>query len=202
MRGGRPVFSGVDFMVRGGEALLLVGPNGSGKSSLLRLIAGLVDAAAGDLVLEGAGPDAELTDALHYVGHLDGVKPAMSPREMLHFWRTFLGSDPLEDDPLEAFDLVHLADLPAAYLSAGQKRRLALTRLLVAHRPVWLLDEPTVALDAENVARLAELTRAHMARGGIVIAATHLDLGLAGAGRLDMGQYELDELDESGETSC
>lgn len=190
MRGGRLVFSGLDFTLESGEALLLTGPNGSGKSSLLRLIAGLVEAAEGSVRLESAGQaageDFDPGEMLHYIGHLDGVKPSMTPRETLGFWRRFLGGAPVPGDPLDGFDLRRLADLPVAYLSAGQKRRLALTRLLVAHRPLWLLDEPTVALDAENVARLAALMRAHLVSGGMVVAATHLDLGLEGR-RLEMG---------------
>lgn len=189
-RGGRVLFRGLDFEVAGGAALIVRGPNGAGKSSLLRQIAGLVDIPQGRLVLEGSRPDAARQDQLHYVGHQDALKPAMSVGENLSFWSGFLGgaagggADIAE--ALAAFGLDELASLPASYLSAGQKRRVALARLLLDARPLWLLDEPGVALDQANLARLLAAMRSHLERGGIVVAATHQDLGLADARVLDL----------------
>lgn len=177
-RGGRLVFDRLSFEVRGGEALVVTGPNGAGKSSLLRQIAGLVDIAEGRLALEGGDPELGLPEQVHYVGHLDGLKPSMSVEETAVFWASFLGGGDVAP-ALEKLDLARLAALPVAYLSAGQKRRLALSRLLVAPRPVWLLDEPTVALDKASIARLVALMEAHLIGGGLIVAATHQDLGLA-----------------------
>lgn len=187
-RGGRIVFEGLFFEVAGGEALVVTGPNGVGKSSLLRQIAGLVELAGGRLALDGGDPERTLAEQAHYVGHLDALKPAMSVRETAHFWSDFLGGDDPIDAALERLDLDGLADLPVAYLSAGQRRRLALARLLFAPRLLWLLDEPTVALDKASVGRLVELMERHLADGGIVVAATHQDLGLARARTLDLGR--------------
>lgn len=190
-RGGRIVFEELSFEVEGGEALVVTGPNGAGKSSLLRQIAGLVEIADGQLALEGGDPNLTLAEQAHYVGHLDALKPAMSVRETAHFWSDFLGGDGPIDAALERLDLGGLAGLPVAYLSAGQRRRLALARLLFAPRPLWLLDEPTVALDRASVGRLIQLMEAHLAQGGIVVAATHQELGLARARALDLGGLSL-----------
>lgn len=190
-RGGRIVFEDLSFEVAGGEALVVTGPNGAGKSSLLRQIAGLVEIAGGRLALDGGDPDLTLAEQVHYVGHLDALKPAMSVRETAHFWSDFLGGEACIDRALDRLDLGSLAALPVAYLSAGQRRRLALARLLFAPRPLWLLDEPTVALDRASVGRLIRLMEAHLAQGGIVVAATHQDLGLARARALDLGGLSL-----------
>ncbi len=179
VRGGREVFSGLSFRVAAGEALVVTGPNGAGKSTLLRIVAGLVRPVAGRVVFEGGEEDAPAGAHLHYIGHLDAVKPQLSVAENIGFWADWLGAartDPA--DALAAFALDHLADLPAAVLSAGQRRRLSLARLKLAERPVWLLDEPSVALDAASRARLAALVDAHVSAGGIVMAATHEALGL------------------------
>lgn len=184
-RGGRLVYEGLSFSVGGGEALVLTGPNGAGKSSLLRQLGGLLDAPQGEIVLEGGDPERSLGEQAHYVGHLDALKPSMSVRETALFWSSFLGGGDI-DVALERLDLARLAELPVAYLSAGQKRRLALSRLLVAPRPVWLLDEPTVALDRASVARLVALMEAHLRGGGLIVAATHQDLGLAPIRSLDL----------------
>lgn len=186
IRGGRVVFEGLDFEVGGGEALIVTGRNGAGKSSLLRQIAGLVDLAEGWIALEGGDTELTLPEQTHYIGHLDALKAAMSVRETALFWSGYLGGGDI-DDALERLDLDDLVDLPVAYLSAGQRRRLALARLLLAPRPVWLLDEPTVALDRASVARLVVLMEAHLADGGIIVAATHQDLGLCGARSLVLG---------------
>jgi heme exporter protein A len=177
-RSGRAVFAHVGFTLDAGEALVVTGPNGAGKSSLLRVLAGLLEPAAGTIRVEGASDERTLPEEAHYVGHRDALKPALTPRETLDFWQAMIGrprQDP--DEALERMGLGHAADLPSAYLSAGQRRRLALARLLVAGRPVWLLDEPTSALDAGSQAMFADIVRGHLAQGGLVIAATHMPLG-------------------------
>jgi heme exporter protein A len=188
-RSGRRVFAGLTFTVEPGRALVVRGPNGAGKSSLLRLIAGLIEPAGGSLRLDDASDERNLAEQSHYIGHKDALKPALTPRELLIFWQAMLGRPALApDEALAALGLAHTADLPSAYLSAGQRRRLALARLLVSGRPLWLLDEPTSALDAASQALFAQLTSAHLARGGLVVAATHVDLGLAGTASLALGQ--------------
>jgi heme exporter protein A len=180
VRGGREVFSDLDFEVASGNTLAITGPNGAGKTSLLRLVAGLILPAGGSIELEGGGED-ELTlaDQAHYLGHRDAMKPALSVQENLSFWRDFLGGDGDTAQCLAAVGLDHAAHLPAAYLSAGQRRRLSIARLLAARRPVWLLDEPTSALDAAGQALFVGVINDHLARGGLVVAATHTPLGVA-----------------------
>jgi heme exporter protein A len=180
VRGGREVFSSLDFEASSGEALAVVGPNGSGKTSLLRLIAGLLAPADGSIVLEGGEDELTLAEQSHYLGHRDALKPALSVTENLRFWRDFLGgvtSDPAEN--LAIVELDHAARLPAAYLSAGQRRRLSIARLLTVRRPVWLLDEPTNALDTAGQKLFSTLMGDHLASGGLIIAATHMPLGIA-----------------------
>jgi len=194
VRADREVFTGLTFAVAAGEALLVLGRNGAGKSSLLRMVAGLVRLAAGSLTLEDGDPDLTIAEQAHYVGHLDAVKPAFSVKENLQFWSDFMGGGQAAggaarvETALAAVALDRLGDVPAAYLSAGQKRRLSLARLIAVERPVWLLDEPTAALDVATQERLSGLMRDHLGAGGIILAATHGPLGLDGAGELRLGE--------------
>jgi heme exporter protein A len=187
-RGGREVFAGLSFTLPGGEALVVTGRNGAGKSSLLRVIAGLVRAASGRLQLEGGGAEATIGEQAHYVGHQDAVKPSLTVHENLKFWTQYLGAGGAAiEAALEAVDLAPLTDLPAAYLSAGQRRRLSIARLVAVQRPLWLLDEPTSALDVPSQNRLADLMRGHLAGGGMIVAAAHGPIGLERARELRMG---------------
>lgn len=187
-RGHRQVFGGLSFAVAAGEALLVVGRNGAGKSSLLRMIAGLVRVAGGALRLEGGEDELTLAEQVHYLGHQDALKPALSVGENLLFWsRFFEGSQAAVAPALERVGLAKLDHLPAAFLSAGQRRRLSIARLLAARRPVWLLDEPTTALDVAAQGVLAGLMREHLADGGIILAATHGPIGLESARELRIG---------------
>ncbi|MBO6636091.1 heme ABC exporter ATP-binding protein CcmA [Parvibaculum sp.] len=191
-RGGRLVFESLEFDVAAGEALVLTGPNGSGKSSLLRQIAGLLEIGRGQIELTGGDPERALGEQAHYLGHLDALKPSMSVLETIRFWALYLGgSAAAAQAALDDMALGDLADLPVAYLSAGQRRRLALARLAAVPRPLWLLDEPTVALDQASVGRLRAFMAAHLAGGGIIVAATHLDLGLGTAKSLRLGAEEM-----------
>ena len=184
-RGERLVFRDLDFAIAAGGARTLTGPNGAGNSTLLRLLAGLLRPAAGTLAWNGE--DALADPPLHarriaYVGHLDAVKPALTAAENLHFAARLTGGD--AGEALAALGLGDLADLPARMMSAGQRRRLALARLALSRAPIWLLDEPTLGLDAASIDRLAALFAAHRAAGGLIVAATHLSLPLPGAAEL------------------
>jgi heme exporter protein A len=179
VRGGREVFSGLAFEAASGEALAVTGANGSGKTSLLRMIAGVLAIAGGSIGLEEGEAELTLPEQAHYLGHRDALKPALSVLENLAFWRDFLGGEAFDaSDSLAAVGLDHAAHLPAAYLSAGQRRRLSIARLLAVRRPIWLLDEPTNALDAAGQSMFAGLMGEHLARGGLIVAATHAPLGV------------------------
>lgn len=183
LRGGRPVFADLSFDLPPGEILLLVGPNGSGKSSLLRVLAGLLRPALGQLTWDGEPVQRDLLayfDHLHYVGHQTSLKPRLTVRENLAFWAELRGGakDSAVETALERLALERLAPQPAEVLSSGQRRRLALARLLVAPAALWLLDEPTVGLDDANIGRLRGVIEEHRAGGGSAVIATHLDLGL------------------------
>jgi heme exporter protein A len=187
IRGFRTVFHDVNFELAGGKALALTGRNGAGKSTLLRLIAGLLQPAAGAVLLEGGAGDASVGEQAHYLGHLDAFKPALTVTENLAFWSRYLGAALPIVPALAAVGLDGLAELPATYLSAGQRRRLSLARLLAAPRPLWLLDEPTSALDTAAQAMLAALMQAHLAGGGLILAATHGAIGLERVSELRLG---------------
>ncbi len=195
LRGGRPVFSDVAFSLAPGDALILSGPNGSGKSSLLRIAAGFLKPVGGVLSWGGAplaGNWETHRRRLHYVGHLDAVKNALTAMENLAVWariRGFACARPDMLHALEALDLAMLADVPARLLSAGQRRRLALARLAVTPAPLWLLDEPAAGLDAESTARFLALVARHRAEGGMVLAAAHGGVEMAGAQGLDMARH-------------
>jgi heme exporter protein A len=183
-RGGRDVFAGVSFSVESGEGLTISGRNGAGKSSLLRMVVGLVRLAAGRLDLAGGDPELTIGEQAHYLGHLDALKPSLSVGENLLFWSRFFDGPADVAQPLATVGLEALIDLPAAYLSAGQRRRLSIARLLAVKRPLWLLDEPTSTLDATAQEQLGGIMRTHLAEGGIIIAATHGALGLDGTKEL------------------
>ena len=186
-RGERLVFRDLDFAVAAGGALLLTGPNGSGKSTLLRLLAGLLQPAAGTLTWDGDDALADLpahARRVAYVGHQDAVKPGLTVAENLHFVARLTGGRVTA--ALEAIGLEELADLPARMLSAGQKRRLALARLALSHAALWLLDEPTLGLDAASIERFGAMLAEHRAAGGMLVAATHLPLPVSGAVELQL----------------
>ncbi|HEX9752444.1 MAG TPA: heme ABC exporter ATP-binding protein CcmA [Methyloceanibacter sp.] len=186
-RGGRIIFRDLSFQLAPGEALLVTGPNGAGKTSLLRQIAGLLPLAGGELRLEGAGPDAALPELCHYVGHANAVKASLSVGENLAFWSDFLEDGGSLKAALASFGLTELSDLPAGLLSAGQKRRLALSRLFAASRPIWLLDEPQSSLDAASVKLLDLAIKDHLAAGGIALVASHNPLKTKFAHELALG---------------
>jgi heme exporter protein A len=187
-RGGQPVFGGIDFELGDGESLTITGPNGAGKSTLLRIVAGLLQASSGSVRIEGGDFDG-VSAACHYLGHLNAMKPALTVTENLRFWQEFSGEPRLGvQEALEAVDLGSIGYLPFGALSTGQRRRAAIAKLLVSFRPVWLLDEPTSGLDKTSEARFFELMQAHLMEGGIILAATHLPLGLRESRLLEMGE--------------
>jgi heme exporter protein A len=190
-RGGRDVFAGLSFAVAAGEALTVTGRNGAGKSSLLRTIVGLVRIVHGQLALEGGDPELTIAEQAHYLGHQDALKSSLSVGENLRFWAGFLGARAVDiHRPLAAVGLDELADLPAAYLSAGQRRRLSIARLIAVQRPIWLLDEPTSTLDATAQDHLTGFMRTHLAEGGLILAATHGSIGLVGTRELRLGEVK------------
>ena len=179
-RGGLRAVENLSFTVEAGQALVLRGPNGIGKTTVLRTLARLQPAVAGRVE---AAPD-----AMAYAGHADGLKPALSVAENLAFWAEVFGGTDIAP-ALAAMNLRDLATRPAHALSAGQKRRLGLARLMVTGRPVWLLDEPTVSLDRESVALFSAMLRGHLGQGGCAVIATHIDLGLPEAVLLDLAPF-------------
>ncbi|GJD49405.1 Cytochrome c biogenesis ATP-binding export protein CcmA [Methylobacterium crusticola] len=188
-RSGRRIFARLSFALGPGEALTVTGRNGAGKSSLLAILAGRLRPDAGAVRAEDVG-ERTIPECLHVVGHRDGLKGALTAEENLAFARDLLGDPDLAPRAaLARLGLAHAAALPVAYLSAGQRRRVALARLLVCRRPLWLLDEPAAALDAASQGALAALMGAHRAAGGLVVAATHQALGLEGARALSIEGY-------------
>lgn len=192
-RGGVKLLEGVSFELAAGQALVLRGPNGVGKTSLLRTVAGLQPALGGAIQLE--------PDSFAYASHADGIKATLSVEENLTFWAQVFGSGGVEA-AISAYDLQSLRERPAGALSAGQGRRLGLARLLVTGRPLWLLDEPTVSLDAEAVGMFAEAIKSHLQSGGAALLATHIDLGLDDPTILDLSPYKAkikatDDFDEA-----
>lgn len=191
MRGQRLVFAGVDFALGPGDALLLTGPNGSGKSTLLRLMAGLLRPLAGDIFWDGeAARPGDLAGLIHYIGHLDALKPVLTAAENVAFWAGLAGHPAPAAAAVMALERVgggSFAALPGRLLSAGQRRRTALARLVALPLPLWLLDEPATSLDVSGIALLEAMMAAHRAAGGIVIASTHGTLALPGARGLDLG---------------
>jgi heme exporter protein A len=188
VRGGRQVFAGLSFSVGAGQALIVSGANGAGKTSLLRMVAGLLRVEAGRIDLRDGDPEFTTGEQSHFLGHQDALKPALTVAENLQFWIRYLGEgDAWPSSALEAVGLGELADLPAGYLSAGQRRRLSMARLLAIKRPIWLLDEPTAALDADGQVRLADAMHQHLGGGGMIIAATHGPLGIDADKELRLG---------------
>jgi heme exporter protein A len=185
VRNGRSVFSGLSFELAAGELLAVTGANGVGKSTLLRIVAGLLAPSAGRVSLEPATADS-LASELHYLGHLDGLKTTLTVRRNLEFWRALWVGKAVEL-ALEAVGLGNLADLPVGLLSAGQRRRLAIARLLIDERALWLLDEPATSLDAAGEQMLGRLIAAHLAAGGMAMVATHRELPLAATATLTLG---------------
>ncbi|HSU99388.1 MAG TPA: heme ABC exporter ATP-binding protein CcmA, partial [Roseiarcus sp.] len=184
------VLSGLSFEATQDSALIVTGPNGAGKTSLLRALAGFLPIEAGGFALEGGDPERTAGEQAHYLGHADGVKSALTAGENLAFAAAMLGGDPsraAQLAALSALGLAHAIDFPARLLSAGQRRRVALARLIIASRPLWLLDEPTTALDAAAQAALAAVMQAHLEGGGILVAAVHAPLGLDEARELRLG---------------
>jgi len=191
-RGGRNVVDGLSLRLEGGAALVLTGPNGSGKSTLLRSLAGYLRPASGSVRIIGAGDDREASEVCHFVGHLDGIKTHLTAAENLAFWATYLGGSAdlaaRVEAALQRFALDALADIPAGYLSAGQKRRLALARLVAAERPLWLLDEPTVSLDVASIDVLIAAINGHLETGGMAVIATHVPMALAPMQQIRLGR--------------
>ena len=190
-RGGRDLFTGVGFALKSGEALMVAGANGAGKTTLMRALCGLGRFDAGTVLLKGGETGREIGEQTHYVGHQDAIKPQLTAQENLAFWASYLGRTSPEQGGKRAYFAVCpgdvLADVPAQFLSAGQKRKLALARLTLAPRPVWILDEPAVSLDEDARAALTRLMKAHLADGGMIVAASHTPLGIKPAATLTLG---------------
>ena len=194
-RGGRRLFAGLSFEAAAGEAVIVTGPNGAGKTSLLRALCGFLTAQAGRFALEGGDEQLTVGEQAHYLGHADALKSALTAGENLFFWAAALGAVSSRETVIEALarvGLSHAVDIPARTQSAGQRRRAALARLLVADRPLWLLDEPTAALDAAAQAAFAAIMRERLAGGGIIVAATHAPLGIDGAHEVRLGGTQED----------
>lgn len=182
-RGSRTIISDLSLVVASGEAIILSGANGAGKTTLLRALAGFLRPVSGSVRIDSGDSEKTVAEQAHVIGHTNAVKGSLTVRENVEFWARYLGAgahvETRVDRALDHFGLRDLAEFPAAYLSAGQKRRVGLARLLSAERPVWLLDEPTVSLDTASTALLAEAIETHIDSGGLAIVASHIPLGLA-----------------------
>lgn len=196
IRGERLVFSKLDFTLESGGCLTLIGHNGAGKSSLLRMMAGLLHPADGVMSWDGAPVQDDMDEhreRLHYVGHHDAIKPVLSVEENLKFWAG-LRSDASEaqanfKEALDIFSIGHLIDVPGRFLSAGQKRRANLARIIASKSPLWLLDEPTTALDKESIKKLENVIETHRAKGGMVVLSTHSDMDIDNQQILNVGDF-------------
>ncbi len=194
-RGGRMVFADLSFDLQPGGALLLKGPNGSGKSTLLRIMAGLLQPLGGSIGWQDGTVKDEPENhfqRLHYVGHHDAVKPVLTVAENVSFWAAMRGTHAQLASALDAFDITHLRDVPGRFLSAGQKRRVNLARILASPAPLWLLDEPTTALDVATIARFEQALVDHRKTGGMVVASTHTALGLDDAVTLNLNEFHVE----------
>ncbi|MFC1673947.1 heme ABC exporter ATP-binding protein CcmA [Pseudomonadota bacterium] len=197
VRGERTVFRDLDFNLEAGGALILIGPNGAGKSSLLRLMAGLLKPYDGKLMWDGEDALDDIDEhgaQLHYVGHHDAVKPVLTAAENIAFWAELRDNDQDNIDAaltkaLGVFDIKHLYDVPGRFLSAGQKRRVNLARIIAAPAALWLLDEPTTALDKATIKRLEGAIQTHRDAGGMVVLSTHADIDTPGAEVLDVSDF-------------
>lgn len=191
-RGEDLIFHDISFLLAAGQALVVTGANGSGKSTLLRVLAGLLGAESGSVRLDGMSSDiGHPRELCHYLGHRNAMKRELTVEENLSFWKSFMGDSTGGygtgvEEATEALGLGGISHLPFGYLSAGQQRRMAMAKLLVAHRPIWLLDEPTAALDASADRLFAALVSRHLGAGGIVVAATHQPLGVESVRELRM----------------
>lgn len=190
-RGGRIVVERLSLSAQAGEAVVLRGPNGAGKTTLLRALAGYLPTTEGSIRLDGGDAEKSIAEQSHVVGHANGVKANLTVRENITFWASFLDGEASRRDRIDVamdhFGLLALEDYPASYLSAGQRRRVGLARLVAAERPIWLLDEPTVSLDTASITLLATAIDRHTAEGGIVLAATHVEMGLQRVRSVDLG---------------
>ena len=209
-RGSRRIIEGVNFALSNGEAMMVTGANGSGKSTLLRALSGLLPLADGtlhfDLLDEGADDPKMIREQIHYLGHQNAMKPTLSVRENLSFWQGFTTTGEKttdgESDGMsieEALDFVELPqtiDLPFGYLSTGMKRRVSIAKLLINEKPIWVVDEPTAGLDAHSSKMFSDLAQDHCSNGGILIAATHLPLGIKGFKSLEVMPIENDYADD------
>jgi heme exporter protein A len=198
MRGTRIIFQNLSLTAKSGDAYAIIGPNGAGKTTFLRCVAGFLAPAFGSVLVTGGADEQSVGEQCHYIGHLNGIKPALTVLENLTFFAEFLGGNCTEIAQVaDRFALGELVDIPAAYLSAGQKRRLGLARLLCAERPIWLLDEPAVSLDQASQRILAGIVAAHLAAGGIVVAVTHTPLGWDTVETLEFGNVAARADDEA-----